>query len=123
MPSMSVPSAMTGVPDPHRATQEVGMPATPVSTVKPCSSRMPVTYRWVSNSWKPSSLKLKMEVDHLLGEVAPSIDIGDHFPLEVVETRVGVQGWASVCGRLLRLRGDDTQGGGDGRESEDPWER
>ena len=35
------------------------MPATPVSMVKPFCFRMPVRYFCVSNSWKPSSPKLK----------------------------------------------------------------
>ena len=35
-PSMSEPSAMTGLPDPHEANHAVGMPATPSVTVNPC---------------------------------------------------------------------------------------
>ena len=35
MPSMSDPSAMTGLPLPHVAMNAVGMPATPSSIVKP----------------------------------------------------------------------------------------
>ena len=41
------------------ATQAVGIPATPRSTWKPFFSRIAVRYLEVSNSWKPSSLKLK----------------------------------------------------------------
>ena len=50
---------MTGLPEPHLATHAVGMPATPVSMVKPFSFSTPVRYFCVSNSWKPSSPKLK----------------------------------------------------------------
>ena len=35
MPSTSVPTAMTGEPEPQVAHQALGMPATPFSTVKP----------------------------------------------------------------------------------------
>jgi hypothetical protein len=42
MPSMSEPSAITGFPLPHLATQAVGMPAMPRSTVNPCFSRSDV---------------------------------------------------------------------------------
>jgi hypothetical protein len=61
MPSMSAPSAMTGFPDPHVATQAVGMFATPRLTVKPFFSRTAVRYFEVSTSWCPSSPKLKTE--------------------------------------------------------------
>ena len=50
---------MTGLPSPQVATQAVGMPAMPRSILKPSFSRMPVRYFDVSNSWKPSSPKLK----------------------------------------------------------------
>ena len=56
---MSEPSAITGLPDPQRRAHAVGMPATPRSILKPFFSRMPVRYFDVSNSWKPSSAKLK----------------------------------------------------------------
>ncbi len=56
---MSEPSEITGLPSPQVATQAVGIPATPRSTLKPSFSRMPVRYFEVSNSWKPSSPKLK----------------------------------------------------------------
>ena len=59
MPSRSEPSAITGFPDPHVATHDVGIPATPSRTVKPFCFRMVVMYFDVSNSWKPSSPKLK----------------------------------------------------------------
>ena len=52
---MSEPNEMTGLPEPQRATNAVGMPATPRSTVKPFCSRMPVRYFDVSTSWNPSS--------------------------------------------------------------------
>ena len=55
---MSLPSAITGFPEPHVATQPVGMPAMFRSMRKPSFSRMPVRYFDVSNSWKPSSPKL-----------------------------------------------------------------
>ena len=42
MPSMSEPSAITGLPEPHLATHAVGMPATPRCTVKPNFSSCPV---------------------------------------------------------------------------------
>ena len=59
MPSMSEPSAMTGLPEPHFAIHPVGTPANPRWTVKPFFSRTPVRYFDVSTSWKPSSPKLK----------------------------------------------------------------
>ena len=40
---MSVPSAMTGLPEPHVAIQAVGISATPFSTLNPCCSRISVT--------------------------------------------------------------------------------
>ncbi len=55
MPSMSEPSAMTGLPRPHVAMNDVGMPATPSSTVKPFFLSTATRYFDVSNSWKPSS--------------------------------------------------------------------
>ena len=39
---MSDPSAMTGFPDPHVATQAVGIPEMPRRMVKPFFSRMDV---------------------------------------------------------------------------------
>ena len=42
MPSMSEPSAITGFPDPQRATHAVGIPETPRSTLKPFFSSTPV---------------------------------------------------------------------------------
>ena len=39
---MSEPSAMTGLPDPHVATNAVGMPATPSSTLNPFVLRMSI---------------------------------------------------------------------------------
>jgi hypothetical protein len=41
MPSMSEPIEITGFPEPHEATQAVGIPATPSSTVNPFCRRMP----------------------------------------------------------------------------------
>ena len=58
---MSLPSAITGPPEPHRATHPVGRPATPRSIAKPFFSSTSVMYFDVSNSWKASSAKLKME--------------------------------------------------------------
>src|SRR6185503_3610464 len=54
-PSMSDPREMTGLPLPQRATQAVGMPATPRCTVNPFCSRMPARYFDVSVSCMPSS--------------------------------------------------------------------
>ena len=61
IPSTSDPSAMTGSPVPfdQRAVHALGMPATPNTMSKPCCSRIPVRYRWVSNSCIPNSPKLK----------------------------------------------------------------
>ncbi len=59
MQSRSLPSAITGLPLPQRATQAVGIPDTPRSTVNPFFSSTPVRYLEVSNSWNPSSPKLK----------------------------------------------------------------
>src|SRR5580704_14866303 len=58
--SISLPSAITGLPLPHRAIQEVGIPETPFSTVNPFFSRTLTRYLEVSNSWNPSSPKLKI---------------------------------------------------------------
>ncbi|MNL50799.1 hypothetical protein D3C87_1738430 [compost metagenome] len=58
MQSMSLPTAITGFPEPHLAVQAVGMPAMPCSIVKPFFFKMSVRYLEVSNSWKPSSPKL-----------------------------------------------------------------
>ena len=41
IPSMSLPSAITGPPEPHRANHAVGMPETPSSTSKPFSRSTP----------------------------------------------------------------------------------
>ena len=60
MQSTSVMNPMTGLPEPQLAIQAVGMPATPRSTLKPFFSSIAVTYRDVSTSWNPSSLKLKI---------------------------------------------------------------
>ena len=59
IPSMSLPSEITGLPDPHVAIQAVGIPATPSSTVNPLSRSIPTRNRNVSVSWNPSSPKLK----------------------------------------------------------------
>jgi len=59
MSSMSEPNEITGLPEPQRATNAVGMPATPRSTLKPFCSRMPVRYFEVSTSCMPSSPKEK----------------------------------------------------------------
>ena len=50
---------MTGLPEPHVATHAVGMSAKLRWILKPSFSKMPVRYLDVSNSWKPSSPKLK----------------------------------------------------------------
>src|SRR5690348_12419868 len=55
MSSMSEPNEMTGLPDPHFATNAVGIPATPRSTLNPFCSRIPDRYLDVSNSCIPSS--------------------------------------------------------------------
>ena len=61
MPSMSEPSAMTGLPDPQVATHAVGMPDWPRVTLKPNFSSWPVRYFDVSTSCMPSSPKLNTE--------------------------------------------------------------
>ena len=43
MPSMSLPKAITGRPDPQRAIHAVGMSDIPISTSKPFSRKSPVT--------------------------------------------------------------------------------
>ena len=43
IPSMSLPRAITGFPDPQLAMNAVGMPATPSSTVNPFFRRMSTT--------------------------------------------------------------------------------
>src|SRR3954469_15817829 len=60
MQSISEPNAITGFPEPHLAVHAVGIPATPRSTVKPSCSSVSVRYFDVSNSWNPSSPKLKI---------------------------------------------------------------
>ena len=42
MPSTSLPSAITGRPEPHRASHPLGMPAVPISISKPSRSRISV---------------------------------------------------------------------------------
>src|SRR3954447_5556818 len=64
MQSTSEPRAITGLPEPQRAVHAVGMPAPPSCTVKPFCRRIPVRNFVVSNSWKPSSPKLKTESFH-----------------------------------------------------------
>src|SRR5215469_12154700 len=59
MSSISEPREIIGFPEPQVATKAVGIPATPRSTLKPSFSRIPDKYLEVSNSWKPSSPKLK----------------------------------------------------------------
>ena len=59
MQSMSDPRAITGLPEPQLAIHAVGIPARLSWTVKPFFFRMPVRYFDVSNSWNPSSPKLK----------------------------------------------------------------
>jgi hypothetical protein len=61
MPSMSEPSAITGLPDPYVATHAVGMPDCPRVTLKPNFSSCAVRYFEVSTSCIPSSPKLKTE--------------------------------------------------------------
>jgi hypothetical protein len=58
---MSEPSAITGLPDPHVATQAVGIPDWPRVTLKPNFSSCPVRYFEVSTSCMPSSPKLNTE--------------------------------------------------------------
>jgi hypothetical protein len=58
MSSMSEPSEITGLPDPHVATHAVGTPAMPRVTLNPFFSRIPVRYFDVSSSCMPSSPKL-----------------------------------------------------------------
>src|SRR5689334_11029462 len=64
MQSTSEPSAITGLPDPQRAVHAVGIPATPSCTVNPFCRRIAVRNFVVSNSWNPSSPKLKTESFH-----------------------------------------------------------
>ena len=78
---MSEPSEITGLPYPQVATQAVGMPATPRSILKPSFSRMPVRYFEVSNSWKPSSPKLKTLSDHHLRLLLHGVDLAGQIGL------------------------------------------
>ena len=57
---MSDPSASTGLPLPQLATNAVGIPTMPSSTVKPFFLSSSTRYRCVSTSWNPSSPKLKI---------------------------------------------------------------
>ncbi len=72
---------MTGLPSPQEATQAVGMPATLRSILKPSFSRMPVRYLVVSNSWKPSSPKLKTLIDHDLRLLLHGVDLAGEVGL------------------------------------------
>ena len=60
-PSKSLPKAIVGPPSPfdHVASHEVGIPEIWYSTSNPFSSRILPKYFDVSNSWNPSSPKLK----------------------------------------------------------------
>ena len=75
--SISLPIAMTGLPEPQRATQAVGMPATPRSIVKPFFSRISVMYFEVSNSWNAEFAEAEDLVVHHLRKLAPLLDAVD----------------------------------------------
>ena len=79
---MSGMNAMTGFPGPCVVTQAVGIPATPRSIWKFCFSRMPATYREVSNSWKAEFAEAEDLVDHLLRHGLHFVDFGDGFGLK-----------------------------------------
>ena len=83
MPSMSEPSAITGLPLPHVAMNAVGMPATPSSTVKPffLSSVDEVLRRL---ELLEAQLAVAEDlIDHLLREVLELLDLGGRFGLEL----------------------------------------
>ena len=71
---------------------------------------------------EPQLAEAEDGVDHLLGEVAPGLDVNPDLLLEVVEPRVGVARRGRGHGRLWRLlRGNAGQHRGDGGHAEDPW--
>ena len=92
MQSTSVMKPITGLPEPQVATQAVGMPATPRSTLKPFFSSIAVTYRDVSISWNPSSLKLKIWSTDLLGERLLRVHLAQALRLQLLGARRGARG-------------------------------
>src|SRR5215207_8525810 len=109
MPSMSEPSAMTGLPDPHVAIHAVGMPATPRSTLKPFFSRIPVRYLDVSTSWKPSSPKLNtMSTICCVSVASPSTPLA--ASVLSAASRGSSSGGADGRGRVVSADCDDLLG-------------
>ena len=94
MSSISEPSEITGLPEPHVATHAVGMPATPRSILKPSFSRMPVRYFEVSNSWKPEFAETEHGVHHHLRLLLHGVDLAG---------QIGLHG-GGLFGRNLILR-------------------
>ena len=115
MQSMSDPSAMTGLPDPHVAMNAVGTPAMPSWTANP--------FFFEDVDQVPVGLELlKAElpvaedlVDHLLRELGAALDVGDRLLLERLQLRVRGR---RLRRRLLRER----RGGrnGDHPDGDDP---
>ena len=79
MPSMSEPSAITGLPDPHVATHAVGMPDCPRVTLKPNFSSCAVRYLRRLHFLHAELAEAEDRVDHLLRELGHFVDALDRF--------------------------------------------
>ena len=79
---------MTGLPDPHVATNAVGMPATPFlhreAVLLEDVDQVAVGLELL----EPELAVAEDLVDHLLGEDLAALDVGDGFLLERLELRI-----------------------------------
>ena len=104
MPSTSLPSAITGRPEPQRATQPLGMPATPSSISKPSA---PQELRDVALGLELLKAELGEAVeavDHALDQDAAVVDAGARLFLQPLEPRVGLGGYLGILPRRRRRR-------------------
>ena len=81
MSSMSLPSEITGLPEPQLATQAVGMPATPRWILKPSFSRIPVRYLEVSIFLEAQFAEAEDAVHHDLRLLLHGVDLSGEVGL------------------------------------------
>ena len=103
MQSRSLPSAITGLPEPQRATQAVGIPATPaLDTEAVLLEHVGQIFRCL-DFLVAELAEAEDGVVHHLGELAPRLDALDHGSLELFETR-GVAPYALLGERRARCQ-------------------
>jgi hypothetical protein len=110
IPSMSEPSAMTGLPDPNRAVHAVGIPATPRSLFLEDGGQVALGLELL----EPQLAEAEDGVDHLLRQRRHGVDSRRGFLLVISELRRQRSAGSSpgawiLCGGHCAHRGQDDE--------------